>query len=381
MARVALRDLLDSDGIEGIGLADLSIERVSQVASETNDDRVTPIRAEANDPSSLAETMRGWDVVINSTWYELNLKVMGAAIKAGIHYLDLGGLYHMTLKQLALDSQARDAGVTCLVGLGSAPGVTNLMAAHGASRMSKVSRVSIRTGGGSPRPASSIFRPPYSFRTILDEACLPAAVFKDGAIQMVPGLSVKEEFVLPDPVGKVEGYMTLHSELATLPDSIGKGIRYLDFIVAFAPEFTRSLELLVGLGLAGRDPVPTSSGEVVPYDLLTRLVDDLPRTTGPAIDYGVRRVRLEGEVDGRTVALTYDCVSGPHQKWQIGGRALGTGVPASLGAQWLAGGRVKEKGVHPPERCIDPEPFLRELSSMGRGVATFVDDGNERKIL
>ena len=39
----------------------------------------------------------------------------------------------------------------------------------------------------------------------------------------VPGLSVREEFVLPDPVGRVEGYYILHSELATLPQNIGKG--------------------------------------------------------------------------------------------------------------------------------------------------------------
>ena len=42
----------------------------------------------------------------------------------------------------------------------------------------------------------------------------------------VPGLSVREEFVLPDPVGRVEGYYTLRSELAT-PSAehreVGKG--------------------------------------------------------------------------------------------------------------------------------------------------------------
>jgi len=77
----------------------------------------------------------------------------------------------------------------------------------------------------------------------------------------------------------------------------------------------------------------------------------------------------------------YDCVSGPHAKWGIGGRALGTGVPASLGAQWLARGSVQTKGVVPPELAIEPDKFLRELGSNGRGILTYEDDGVNRHLL
>ncbi len=73
--------------------------------------------------------------------------------------------------------------------------------------------------------------------------------------------------------------------------------------------------------------------------------------------------------------LTYDCISGPHQRWGIGGRALGTGVPASLGAQWLAKGKIGMRGVIPPELCVEPEPFLHELNEGGRGVVTTMSDG------
>ncbi len=379
MARVAVRDLLDSEGVERIGLADLSLEKVKAVASLFEDDRLEPIVADAKDTEGLKGTMSQWDAVINSTWYELNLAVMGSAIRAGIHYLDLGGLYHMTLKQLAMDSEAKDAGVTCLLGMGSSPGVTNLMASCGARRLFQIDRVTIRVAGATMKPASGFFTPPYSFRTILDEACMPAVVLRDGKTMEVPGLSVKEQFVLPEPVGKAEGYYTLHSELATLPTNLGKGIREMNFIVAFSPEFSRSLELLVGLGLGGREELSFKGNRVVPYDMLTTLVDALPRPEEGAVDYGVRRVELFGEQGGQNTHLTYDCVSGPHAKWKIGGRALGTGVPASLGAQWLAGGSVKERGVLPPELCIEPEPFLHELGERGRGIVTSEDDGKNRR--
>ncbi len=378
MARVAVKDLLESEGVDRVGIADLRLERVMEASRAFDDDRVEPIQADAREEQSLVSAMNGWDAVVNSTWYELNLGVMDSAIKAGIHYLDLGGLYHMTLKQLERDPTARDAGVTCILGLGSSPGVTNLMAAHGARRLSRIDEVKIRVGGSTITPSSAFFDPPYSFRTILDEACMPAAVLRAGKIEMVRGFTVREEFVLPEPVGRVEGYYTLHSELATLPRTLGKGVHEMNFIVAFSPEFSKAVFLLVSLGLAGKEAVDLPAGKVVPYELLTKLVDALPRPAKEPVDFGVRRVVLSGDSGGTPTQLTYDCVSGPHPKWGIGGRSLGTGVPASLGAQWLADGRVAEKGVLPPELCIDPEQFLHELGANSRGIRTYADDGKSR---
>ena len=57
------------------------------------------------------------------------------------------------------------------------------------------------------RPAPGSFSPAFSFRTILDEACLPAVILKDDRAQEVPGPSVREEFVLPRPGGKGRGLL------------------------------------------------------------------------------------------------------------------------------------------------------------------------------
>jgi saccharopine dehydrogenase-like NADP-dependent oxidoreductase len=36
-------------------------------------------------------------------------------------------------------------------------------------------------------------------------------------------------------------------------------------------------------------------------------------------------------------------------------------VPPSITANWLATGKIKERGTLPPEACIEPEPFFKEL--------------------
>ena len=53
---------------------------------------------------------------------------MRACLEAGCHYIDLGGLYCLTGEQLELDRSSSAAGLLALLGMGSSPGKTNVMA-------------------------------------------------------------------------------------------------------------------------------------------------------------------------------------------------------------------------------------------------------------
>ena len=83
MAQVIIRDLLESPGVDKIGVADISLEKAKSVTAHLNDARLVPILTNAQDNVSLASVMREYDVVINSTWYVFNLIVMEAAIRQG----------------------------------------------------------------------------------------------------------------------------------------------------------------------------------------------------------------------------------------------------------------------------------------------------------
>ncbi len=369
MAYVTLRDLLESPGVEKIGVADLRGAQVQAVVESLRDDRVVPSTADARDMPNLTRIMREWDVVINSTWYELNLLVMQAAISAGIHYLDLGGLYHMTLKQLKLDNSAKDANVTCVLGMGSTPGTMNVMGAHVASKMDRIETMKLRSGSTVIKPGPEGFQPPYAIRTVLDEFTIPPIIFRDGKIQEVPALSGKESFTLPEPVGHMEGYYTIHSELATMPFTLGKESKNMDFIVAYPPEFTKTVKLLVELGLASKNQLKFRGQETVPYDVLVSAIDALPKPSEIELDIDVQRVEAYGEADGKKVTIRVDAISVPNKRWNIGGGTVGTGTPPSIIAQWLASGKIKKRGVLPPESCVEPLPFFKELGARDRGIS------------
>ena len=295
--------------------------------------------------------------------YRLNLEVMEAALAAGCHYADLGGLYHVTLKQWELDERFRDAGLSAVMGIGSAPGITNVLARLGADRLDEgsVRSIDLSEGGGA-------FGVPYSAETILDEFTLPAIVFEDGVQKEVPAGSGVIDWTFPEPIGTQTAMYTLHSEPATLPRTI-PGVRDVRWRLALPRPVHEGFAFLVLAGLASRDPVMTSAGPVVPRDVLAAVLNRLSAIdeTDRPRDREVIDVRVAGRNDGdAAVYRSLASFTPPPEGLSAG--AFGTSIPVATAVRWLAEGRVP-LGVHPPETAFDAGAFVADLEREGVGFA------------
>lgn len=287
--------------------------------------------------------LRGADVVIASLPYRLNLAAMEVALAIRAHYVDLGGLFHMTRRQLRLDARFRRAGVAAILGMGSSPGITNVLAAAAAE--GDVREVHCMVGARDTSP--SLFG--YSPETLLDEFSLPSAVFRAGRLRFVPPLDPSERRFerFPPPVGRIVIDTTLHSELATLPRFF-RGVREVTFRQGFDSDVAARLALLVRLGFARADRRAALAA--------------LPRPA-PGVRHEVLRVRVVGR---RTVVA--DCVVGPRAGSGVG-PDIDTGAPPSIVAQWLASGALAPRpGVVAPEEAIPPRAFFAELARRGMEV-------------
>ena len=369
MAQVIVRDLLESPKVEKVAICGRSLSKAQFFANELGDARAIPVELDLTDKDSLSGAIRSFDLVINSSWFEYNLKVMKTAITAGVSYVDLGGLYHMTIEQLKLDREAKKAGVTCLLGMGSTPGTMNVMAAHAASKLDSIEKIRLRSGYSIVSGKTCNIQMPYSFRTVLDEFTKPAPILRDGKIILVPPLSVKEKIALPPPIGEVEGYLTIHSELATLPKNLAKGVKEMDFAVSYDSEFTNILSVISKLGLAEKKEIAIGDKQVSPFDVVSTLIDSFPKET--VLDVDVQRVEIEGKKANERIQLQCDAVTFPHKRWNIGGGSVDTGVPPSIAAQWIVNGKIDMKGVMAPEVCIDPMLFFKELNLRDRGIKVY----------
>jgi saccharopine dehydrogenase-like NADP-dependent oxidoreductase len=282
---------------------------------------------DASDAGSVAAAVRGATVCVNCAAYRLNLPVMRGCLQAKLHYVDLGGLFHVTREQLRLDEDFRNAGLTAILGLGSAPGKTNLLAAAAARRLGGEPRsLEIWAASRDPAAADHPFPAPYSVRTLLDELHMSPMVLRDGELVEAEPLSGEADHDFPEPIGRARGIYTLHSELATLPGAL-PSIREASFRLCLAPGL---LEKLLALP-DGEEPEPyVQSADAVAVHLV--------------------ELQNGGVVSGMTVTR--------------GGSARSTAEPAARGAVELAAERLEAPGVHAPEEAIaDPEGFLGLLDT------------------
>src|SRR5438067_7276552 len=251
MGSEATRDLAQTSDFEEIVIADIDLSKAQKLADELGGGRVRALKVDASDENALVEKFKGFDVVANCTTYHFGMTVVRAAIRAGVNYLDLGGLYN-TPKQLELDEEARRARVTICLGCGATPGVTNLMARRAAEQLDEVSEVHIAFAS-----FRSIAPSPGLLDTVLDEFSPGSRRFywQAGQFIEVPAFYGARRVRFAEPVGFAEVYYVPHSETHTLSRFLGKGVRRVDVRGTWRPEIMRALRMFADLGLTSEATV------------------------------------------------------------------------------------------------------------------------------
>jgi saccharopine dehydrogenase (NAD+, L-lysine-forming) len=365
MGSVAARLLARHKDDVDLLVLDVDAERASGVVKKIGFGEARGFDATSGELERILKEVRA---VAACLPYRLNLPVMEAALSAGCHYADLGGLFHTTKEQLKLSDRYEAAGISAVLGIGSAPGLTNVLAKLGVDRLDRVESIdlvdgAIEEGGGE-------FGLPYSAETIIDEFTLPAMIFEGGALREVPAGSGVVQWDFPPPLGTMPAIYTLHSEPATLPETI-PGVRDVRWRLALPPAVHEGFALLTSIGLADREPVETPSGTVVPRDLLIAILNRMPTSDEDAKDVEYLDVRVAGEKAGARVAATERALFTPPPEGMSAG-SFGTALPITVAVRWMAEGRVAP-GVHPPETAFDPQAFVDELAREGVAFSSSVD--------
>ncbi|HEY1435363.1 MAG TPA: saccharopine dehydrogenase NADP-binding domain-containing protein [Thermoanaerobaculia bacterium] len=356
MAQVVVRDLLEF-------VPDVSITAADLKPVAHWDSRVSPATLDARDEAATARLLEGHDAVLNCVTYYFNVPIMRAALAARVPYADLGGLYHGSIKQFALHEDFVRAGVPALLGMGSTPGITNVMAGVLALGLDTVEAVHVRVGC-IDRGASGPLPVPYALDTVIDEFSLEPMIFRDGRAEAVPPMSGRETIQFPPPVGRAEALYTLHSEVAMFPRSF-PGLRDASFKVAFEPSFTEKVRFLVELGFGSRERV---AGKLSPREVLLDLAARQTVPAGDPNDCDALRVELTGRQDGHSVRRQADLSVLPHPAWKVPAGSLDTGVPLSIAGQLLASRTVHTPGVLCPETAVPGELFFEMLERRGMRV-------------
>jgi saccharopine dehydrogenase-like NADP-dependent oxidoreductase len=338
IAPAVVRDLAESEEVEGLRLLDVNGERAAAVAATHGRGRASAAAVDAR--HGLAQAIDGCNALVNCASYRVNIDAMRACLQSRCHYLDLGGLYWLTGKQLELNDDFERADLLAVLGIGSSPGKTNVMARRAAHELDRVDRIDVSAAGRDLDPPDG-FSVPYALRTLLDEVTMRPVVLRDGRPLDVDPLTPGGSVDFGPEIGEAETIYTLHSELRTFGDSFTP--REASFRLSLAKPLLEKLRELAG--------APESEQE----EAAAGTVPPSPNTISAHV--------IEAYGDGRRVRVS--ALTRPNAGWNLGGGIVSTAAPAAATVRLLQRGRIEARGALPPERCIDPDDLFPELERRG----------------
>ena len=358
MGQAVALDLVKQEQVKKVVLGDISIDPARLREKLRANGKASLAKVDVNDRDGLIRAIRGADIVINCAgpFYKTAVAVAGAAVEAGVNYIDICDDYEAVKILFAsdIDAAAKKAGITVLTGMGSDPGTNNVIVKWYADHLDRVDEVSL-FWVVSIADLSEGAAWDHSLHMIIGK--LPQ--YLDGKLEYVDGGTGEETAQFLEPLGTCQVRYVGHPQPLTIPRYI-KGVKRVVIKGALIPIWVDQLiKEQRESGFLSTEPVEVNGAPVAPYDLTLKLWGTIPnnRDRGPVAS-GLK-VIVKGERGGKRVTYTADIV---------GRMAPGTGLPASIAALMFHAGEVKAKGLMAPEGCIDPEKFLKALLQRGARI-------------
>ncbi len=364
MGKEAARDLVASDGVTAVGLADIDLSRASNICAQLQSVKLTPYQVNAADVVELANYMRKFDVIINALFYSFNEVVAKTAIEVGVHAVDLGGhIGHMTDKVLALHKKAQGAGVTLIPDLGVAPGMINILSGYGASKLDKPKEIKLYVGGIPVKPEPPLeYNHVFSMEGVFDHYTDPSLIIRNGAKQEIPSLS-EVEAIHFDRFGPLEAFHT-SGGTSTLSISYPE-LKTLEYKTIRYPGHAEKFKLLVDLNLTKANyHVDVNGRTICPRDVLLKVLDPIV-DLGDKEDAVLLRVLIAGKKADMKTSYTYEMTTYKDPQTNVTAMARATANTISIVAQMIASKKIDRKGVYPPEQIVPGDSYIKEMAKRG----------------
>jgi saccharopine dehydrogenase (NAD+, L-lysine-forming) len=386
---IAVETLASSGVFSEVVIADINIAQANRLVERLGQGNVSASEFDAASPHGIRNAIAGSSVVLNCVgpYYKYGPSILKEVIESKINYVDVCDDLDATEKLLDMDGNARKAGISALIGMGSSPGIANLLVKFCAdSLLDQVEVVDIYHAHGGEKvegPAvvkHRIHSMKMDIPMFLDSKFTTVKLFEDS------GKSLEEEVEFQD-VGTYSVYAYPHPETITLPKFL-KGIkRVTNLGLVLPPAYAELIKGMVRLGVTDEEPMEVQGHQIAPLEFAVAFIlsqrHRLMQEAGLIEPMGCLKIVVKGNKNGEQSSYIFSMSSRGQ------GMGEGTGVPAALGTMLMATGKVKPEGVNPPEGCVDPLDLLelaRTKVSLGdkKGLPIVIEhidkDGKSKRL-
>lgn len=356
---VVVRQLAKSRAIDRVLAVDAVQERVDRCVAAVNRPNVSGKAIDLGDERTVTGLLREVDIAISCLPYALCEQTTRAAIAAGCHLVDLSKAYY--LERLGMADSAKAADVLIVPGCGVAPGIVSILAARGIELMDEAEEAVMLCGGLPRHPL-----PPLSYQVVFNVDSLfrlyrshPIAAENGEVVHLAP-LSGLEQITFPEPVGECEAVFT---DAGTLPYTLRHKVkRVYEKTVRYKGHWSK-MSALAELGFLNDSTVEVDGAAVSPLQVTKRLLAPLMKGASQE-DITVARVIVNGLKGGKTARMQWEMIDQYDPRRNMTSMARTTGFPAAIVAEWLAEGRIAERGVLTPEQIVTGDRFDLFISAL-----------------
>lgn len=325
--------------------------------------RLEPVSLDVTDDAAVLEIMSGCDAVMSAIPYYFNLKLAQLAVKAGVHFTDLGGNTEIVMEQKKLAGDARAKGISVVPDTGLAPGMVNIIAQHGINQFDTVESVRMYVGGLPQHPEPPLnYQIVYSIEGVVDYYTTPSLVVRDGRPTEVDALTEIVPVEFPAPTGMLEAFHTAGG-LSTMVYRYQGKIPTMEYKTLRYPGHAAIMAGVRQMGLLSKEPVDVKGVSIVPRDVFVKVAGDkLKKPASP--DLVALRVVVTGTRGGVKSSRAWQLVDKFDAENGITAMMRTTGYTLSITGQ-LQATRVIAPGVHTTDECVPPELYFEMLGERG----------------
>ncbi len=362
MGRYAAKTAAGFDFIDEIVVADRDPMSARRLADSLGR-KARSVAVDVTDARALDGLFSQVDAVLNTVgpFYRLGTPVLEAAIRNRCHYFDINDDWESTEAMLALDADARDAGITAVIGFGASPGISNLLAASAIAELDSVDEIYPGFDLDAAMPETRGDRP--SAATVHGVHQLSGKIRVFDAGRFVDEAPIRRVSLDYPGLGQRTAYTMGHPEAITLPRTFPSLKRALILMTMSRSNLLgmRVLAKLVDRGLLSIERAasmverlegvgkPAKTPEDYVRELLSERVARLPPLFAVAL----------GIKNGKQASVGATVLSAPAV-----GMGGATGVPLAVGLAAVRPDREQRRGVFAPEALVKPEEFFDLLAPL-----------------
>lgn len=323
---------------------------------------IKTIEANLSKTEVVTKLVSNFDFVLDAVPGYLGYQTFKTIIEAGKNVVDIA---FFPEDPFALDELAKKMGVTAIMDMGVAPGMSNVLIGYAHHLLDKTNKAEIYVGG-LPR----IRTWPYEYKAVfspidvIEEYTRTARYVKNGKIVEMPALS-EPELIDFEEIGTLEAFNSdgLRSLIFTIdaPEMKEKTLRY--------PGHIEIMRILRETGFFDQQEIIVKGQKIRPIDLTASLLFPKWKLKEGEEDITIMKVVVDGIKDDFPLTYSYMLYDRFDSSKNIHSMARTTGYMATAALRMLSKGLFNTPGVIVPE-FIGKEPvcvefLLNELRSRG----------------